>query len=63
MAHRRALLGESVSFEVEWLGRTFASHVEPLRNPDGTIEGVIGVALDVTARGRRSGSFQSRSRC
>ena len=48
VAHRRALLGESVSFEVEWMGRTFASHVEPLRNPDGTIKGVIGVALDVT---------------
>jgi PAS domain S-box-containing protein len=52
VAHRRALLGESVSFEVEWLGRSFASHVEPLRNPDGSIEGVIGVALDVTARKR-----------
>jgi PAS domain S-box-containing protein len=50
VAHRRALLGESVSFEVEWLGRAFTSHVEPLRNPDGSIEGVIGVALDVTAR-------------
>jgi PAS domain S-box-containing protein len=48
VAHRRALLGESVSFEVEWLGRTFASHVEPLRNPDGTIKGVNGVALDIT---------------
>jgi PAS domain S-box-containing protein len=52
VAHRRALLGESVTFEVEWLGRSFASHVEPLRNPDGTIKGVIGVALDVTARKR-----------
>jgi PAS domain S-box-containing protein len=52
VAHRRALLGESVSFEVDWLGRSFAAHVEPLRNPDGTIEGVIGVALDVTARKR-----------
>ncbi len=48
VAHRRALLGESVSFEVEWLGRSFASHVEPLRNADGTIKGVIGVALDIT---------------
>lgn len=48
VAHRKALLGESVSFEVEWSGRTFAAHVEPLRNPDHTIKGVIGVALDVT---------------
>ncbi len=52
VAHRRALLGESVSFEVEWSGRTWASHVEPLRNPDRTIKGVIGVALDITRQKR-----------
>src|SRR5215475_10991224 len=46
-AHRKALLGQSVSFEVEWSGRTYASHCEPLRNPDNTIRGVIGVALDI----------------
>ncbi|MGH9316295.1 MAG: PAS domain-containing protein [Thermoanaerobaculia bacterium] len=51
-AHRKALLGESVSFEIEWSGRTFSSHVEPLRNPDRTIKGVIGVALDITRRKR-----------
>jgi PAS domain S-box-containing protein len=51
-AHRQALLGESVRFEVEWMGRMFAAHVEPLRNPDRTIKGVIGVALDITARKR-----------
>ncbi len=51
-AHRKALLGESVSFEIEWSGRTFASHVEPLRNPDRTIKGVIGVALDITRQKR-----------
>jgi PAS domain S-box-containing protein len=51
-SHRRALLGESVSFEVEWSGRTFASHVQPLRNPDQTIKGVIGVALDITRQKR-----------
>ena len=51
-AHRKALLGESVSFEVEWSGRTFAAHVEPLRNPDHTIKGVIGVALDITRQKR-----------
>lgn len=52
VAHRKALLGESVSFEVEWSGRTFAAHVEPLRNPDRTIRGVIGVALDITRQKR-----------
>src|SRR5262249_29253790 len=52
LAHRQALLGESVSFEVEWQKRWYAAHVEPLREPDGSIGGVIGVALDVTARKR-----------
>jgi PAS domain S-box-containing protein len=49
LAHRKALLGEDVTFELDWQGRTFLSHVQPLRNPDRTIKGVIGVALDVTA--------------
>ncbi|HEU5248826.1 MAG TPA: GAF domain-containing protein, partial [Thermoanaerobaculia bacterium] len=47
-AHRRALAGESVSYETEWKGRTFAAHVEPLRGTDGRIKGVIGSALDIT---------------
>ncbi len=58
VAHRRALLGESVSFEVEWSGRTYASHVEPLRNPDRTIKGVIGVALDITRQKRAERELQ-----
>jgi PAS domain S-box-containing protein len=49
-AHRKALAGESVTYETEWKGRTFASHVEPLRHSDGKIYGVIGVAFDVTER-------------
>ena len=48
IAHRKALLGESVHFEVDWAGRSFASYVEPLRAPDGAIAGVLGIALDVT---------------
>jgi len=51
-AHRKALLGQSVSFDVEWNGRTYASHCEPLRNPDGSIRGVIGIALDITRQKR-----------
>ena len=47
-AHRKALAGGSVTYEVEWKGRTFAAHVEPLRHTDGTIKGVIGSALDIT---------------
>jgi PAS domain S-box-containing protein len=49
-AHRRALTGESVAYEADWKGRTFQTHVEPHRDPDGTIRGVVGVAFDITAR-------------
>ena len=51
-AHRRALAGESVTYEATWKNRTFQSHVEPLRGADGAIGGVIGVAFDVTQRKR-----------
>jgi len=49
-AHRRALAGESVRFEIEFRGRTLASLVEPLRVSEGSIAGVIGLALDITGR-------------
>jgi PAS domain S-box-containing protein len=49
-AHRRALAGESVTYQVEWKGRHFQSHVEPLRDHDGTIRGVVGLAFDLTER-------------
>ncbi len=49
-AHKRALEGKSRTYEIVWKGRTFASHVEPLRNTDGSVKGVIGVAFDVTDR-------------
>ena len=49
-AHRRALAGESVAYEVNWKQRTFQAHVEPLRNAAGAIQGVIGIAFDITER-------------
>ena len=49
-AHRQALAGETVEFQLEWRGRHFEAHVEPLRDPSGHLCGTIGVALDVTAR-------------
>jgi PAS domain-containing protein len=47
-----------VSFEVEWNGRQYASHCEPLRNADRTIKGVIGVALDITRQKRSERELQ-----
>jgi PAS domain S-box-containing protein len=51
-AHRRALEGHAVAYEVTWKDRRFESHVQPLRDSEGAIQGVIGVALDITERER-----------
>lgn len=48
--HQRALLGVAATFEVEILGRELRAHIEPLREANGNIAGVIGVALDDTER-------------
>ncbi len=49
-AHRKALAGESVAYELEWQKHIFDSHVQPLKGSDGQLLGVIGVALDITDR-------------
>ena len=51
-AHRRALMGEAVHFELTWSGRAFAAHVEPLRDAGGAVAGTIGVALDISEQRR-----------
>jgi two-component system, cell cycle sensor histidine kinase and response regulator CckA len=45
---RRALQGEVVRQEGEYLGKYFASTVGPFRNSAGQIIGAIGTSLDVT---------------
>jgi PAS domain S-box-containing protein len=49
-AHLRALAGESVTMQSRWNGRAFQAHIEPLRGPEGTICGTVGIALDITER-------------
>jgi PAS domain S-box-containing protein len=49
-AHRKALAGQSVTYEMEWEGRIFDCHARPLHDNQGAVVGVIGVALDVTER-------------
>ncbi|MGH9706338.1 MAG: CHASE4 domain-containing protein, partial [Candidatus Acidiferrales bacterium] len=49
-AHRKALAGQSVTYEIEWMNRIFESHVQPLLGSEGEPQGVIGVALDITDR-------------
>src|SRR5439155_1504416 len=49
-AHRRALAGESVSYQIRMPPRCYDAHVEPLRDEGGAIVGVVGLAVDVTDR-------------
>jgi diguanylate cyclase (GGDEF)-like protein/PAS domain S-box-containing protein len=48
--HRRALEGESITFDLEVGGRKFKTYLEPVADADanGRIEGVAGLAFDVT---------------
>lgn len=49
-AHQRALDGHSVAIETEWQGRHFEVKIDPLHEPNRSVSGTIGVALDVTER-------------
>lgn len=51
-AHKKALNGESVTYELQWQNRVLESHVQPLRGHERELIGVIGVALDITDRKR-----------
>lgn len=50
--HRAALAGDPAAYELVWRERTYAVHLEPLRNKAGAVEGVMGVALDVSDQRR-----------
>lgn len=49
-AVRKALAGERVTFEQRWLGNTYESVVEPLRDGGGQIVGCVGISFDITER-------------
>ena len=49
---RRALSGEEIAASVEVDGLTFDSRYSPLKDDDGNVSGVIGVATDITDRRR-----------
>jgi PAS domain S-box-containing protein len=52
VAHRQALNGQAVRYEDKFGDRVFDAHVEPLRDDQGRITGVLGLALDITERTR-----------
>jgi PAS domain S-box-containing protein len=41
-AYRKAIKGNTASYEFEWDGRFFDCHVSPLKNSEGSIIGSIG---------------------
>ncbi len=49
-AHLLALSGDPVTYQTEWMERSFHCHVEPLRDAEGTIVGAAGFAVDLTER-------------
>lgn len=51
-AHRQALAGKSVSYQIRLADRYYDARVRPLENEGGAIVGVLGLAVDVTDRQR-----------
>jgi diguanylate cyclase (GGDEF)-like protein/PAS domain S-box-containing protein len=51
-AHRQALAGKSVSYQIRPADRYYDARVKPLRNEEGEIVGVVGLAIDVSDRER-----------
>jgi PAS domain S-box-containing protein len=60
--HRRALAGEEFTSVTEIAGVAFEARYAPLRDDDGRIGGVIGVAVDITERRRTEAALQERER-
>jgi PAS domain S-box-containing protein len=50
--HRKALQGESVTYNDGYEGKYFQTYLEPLRGSEGEIIGVIGISFDVTEHRR-----------
>lgn len=49
-AARRVLSGESMVVNTEQVGRVFETHWSPLLDKKGDVEGILGVAVDITER-------------
>ena len=51
-AHRRALQGRNVNYEEKINNTDFSILLSPLRDQDGKISGVVGIALNITEKKR-----------
>lgn len=47
-AHEKALQGQRIAYRTAWRHRILDVWVQPLRRIDGSIDGTIGLALDIT---------------
>jgi len=57
--HRRALAGETLDYESSWHGRDLHVTLQPLHAEDGSIDGTMGIALDITERKRAERRYQA----
>jgi signal transduction histidine kinase/CheY-like chemotaxis protein len=49
-AHQKALLGQNIEFEFEYLNRHYKAEATPFRNEKGQITGCVVIALDFTEK-------------
>ena len=51
-AHRQACAGETATYETTAFGRSYTTHLEPMRDAGNSIIGVLGMAFDTTEHKR-----------
>ncbi len=61
LAHRRALAGDSVSYDIEYDDRSYRAFVQPQIGQDGTIFGVLGLAFDASDPARELAALRRSS--
>jgi PAS domain S-box-containing protein len=62
MSHRRALEGEPAHYELHWEGKVLSCYVEPMRDMDDNIAGVIGIGFDITDKKQAEDGLRALSR-
>jgi PAS domain S-box-containing protein len=61
LAHRQAMSGQPACYELHWEEKTLSSYVEPLREANGQIIGVIGISFDITGKKQAEDALRSLS--